>query len=394
MKKTTPKVSVIVPVYNVAPYLARCLDSLVGQTLRDIEIICIDDKSTDNSLEILHTYANQDPRVRVIALSQNSGVSTARNAGIDAARGEYLGFVDSDDFVDTDFYEKLYTTAHSADADMAKADAKITNHNSTKRLDDKQQHRIRTKGKWCFMYQWWAAIYHTDFIRKNHIHFPADLISGQDIVFLTECIKNTHSVSLCPDTFYHYVRRDNSLDEQILPPHKIKSKIKAMQMIFDMYNHADMTDDDYLFCYNDRFNQLKAFFWRNTSRECHEWVARAMVESYVACKNKFDFVDVHSKFDSRNAGYIEYLQSHDWRGLQNYLENMEINADSAWLNSGVCTTKIISLMAAIPVLKIKKDSNYTTVKLFGVLDLFKIKHTPSELRLIVLYVPIVRIKSK
>ena len=141
---------------------------------------------------------------------------------------------------------------------------------------------------------------------------------------------------------------------------------------------------------------MKALFWRNTSIECRELVARAMIESYAVCKNRFGFIDFHSKFDGRNAGYIEFLQSHDWRGLQNYLENMNSNAntDSAWLSAGVCTTKIVSLMAAIPVLKIKKDSKYTTVKLFGVLYLFKIKRTANELRLIVLYIPILRVKTK
>ena len=171
MKKTTPKVSVIVPVYNVAPYLARCLDSLVGQTLKDIEIICVDDKSTDNSLDVLHEYAAKDARITVIALSENSGVAVARNAGLDVACGEYIGFVDSDDYVDSDFYEKLYDIAVESETDIVKANAKITDRNSTKRFDDRQLNRIRMNGKWYFLYQWWTGLYRANLIQKHHIHF-------------------------------------------------------------------------------------------------------------------------------------------------------------------------------------------------------------------------------
>lgn len=390
-----PKISVVVPVYNVAPYLARCLDSLVAQTLSDIEIICIDDKSTDNSLEILHEYENKYPQIHVIALDKNSGVATARNAGIDAARGEYLGFVDSDDYVDADFYEKLYATAKTTGADIVKSNAKITEYNKTKRFDDRHIDRIRLYGKWRFMYQWWTGLYSAKMIKAAKIHFPVDIISGQDIVFLTESVKNANTVALRPDAFYHYIRREDSLDEQILPPHKIKSKVNAVRMICDMYNKSDMPIDEYLFCYNDRFNLLKTFFERNTSRECRELVARAMVEMYIACRDRTGFIGTHVKFDGRNAGYAKYLQSYDAAGLQEYLNTVQISAiDGPGGGDTSCATRIVWALGAIPVLKIKKDSKRTTVKLFGKINLFQTKHTPNEFRLVVLYVPIIRVKTK
>ena len=101
------KVSIIVPIYNVEKYLKRCLDSLVNQTLNDIEIICINDGSTDDSLDILNEYAKRDERIVVIN-QENSGQSVARNRGIDVAKGEYVGFVDSDDWVSEDYFECLY----------------------------------------------------------------------------------------------------------------------------------------------------------------------------------------------------------------------------------------------------------------------------------------------
>ncbi len=115
------KVSVIVPVYNVEKYLEECIESLINQTLTDIEIICINDGSTDNSLKILEELQKKDNRIKIIN-QKNSGVSSARNNGIENATGEYIGFVDSDDWIDSDYYEKLYNTAKKYNSDIAAGD--------------------------------------------------------------------------------------------------------------------------------------------------------------------------------------------------------------------------------------------------------------------------------
>lgn len=112
-----PKVSVIIPVYNLERYLHRCLDSVTRQTLTDIEIICINDGSDDGSLAMLRAYEQADPRIRVID-KENGGQGLARNIGIDMARGEYLGFVDGDDWIEADMYEKMYHAAKKNNADL------------------------------------------------------------------------------------------------------------------------------------------------------------------------------------------------------------------------------------------------------------------------------------
>lgn len=114
-----PRVSVIVPVYNTSEYISECLDSLLTQTLHNIEIICIDDSSTDNSLDLLNLYAAKDERVIVIEHRQNRGLGGARNTGISHARGDFLCFVDSDDYVDKDFIRKLYGAIKKENADIA-----------------------------------------------------------------------------------------------------------------------------------------------------------------------------------------------------------------------------------------------------------------------------------
>ncbi len=118
MNKNNISVSVIVPVYNVALFLADCLDSIVNQTLQNIEIIAINDGSTDKSAEILEQYAQKDKRIKVIT-QENKGLSAARNVGINEAQGEFISFVDSDDWIDPAFLEKLYQAATAQKADIA-----------------------------------------------------------------------------------------------------------------------------------------------------------------------------------------------------------------------------------------------------------------------------------
>ena len=120
----TPLVSVLIPVYNVEKYLSRCLDSLINQTLTDIEIICVNDGSTDDSLKILRQYQEKDNRI-VIVDKKNGGLPSARNAGLDRARGQYVGFVDSDDYVEPSMFETLYKTAKKKNSEVVICGAQI-----------------------------------------------------------------------------------------------------------------------------------------------------------------------------------------------------------------------------------------------------------------------------
>ena len=113
-----PQISVIVPVYNVAPYLPQCLDSVLAQTFQDIEIICVDSISTDESPQILQAYAQKDPRVKVFELTDIRGLGRGRNRGLDEACGKYVFFLDSDDFLAPDALEKLYQVAEREKADL------------------------------------------------------------------------------------------------------------------------------------------------------------------------------------------------------------------------------------------------------------------------------------
>ena len=114
-------VSIVVPVYNVHNYLKECMDSILKQTLKNIEVICVDDGSTDNSLSILRSYEKRDLRVKVITKA-NSGYGNTMNIGIDQARGKYIGIVESDDYIDANMFERLYMTAELYQAEIVKSD--------------------------------------------------------------------------------------------------------------------------------------------------------------------------------------------------------------------------------------------------------------------------------
>ena len=114
------KVSVIIPVYNVEEYLEECMESVIHQTLKEIEILCVNDGSTDHSLQILEQYAKKDDRIRIIS-QKNGGYGKAMNQGLDAASGEYIGIVESDDYADPEMFEEMYNVASSNQLDVVKS---------------------------------------------------------------------------------------------------------------------------------------------------------------------------------------------------------------------------------------------------------------------------------
>lgn len=132
-KQINKKISVVIPIYNTEKFLVKTLDSVINQTYKNLEIICVNDGSTDNSLNILTSYAKNDFRIKIIN-KPNSGLSDARNTGIDAASGEYIAFVDSDDYIDKDFYEKLMESIQKSGADVAMTSTKCFKNGNFKEV--------------------------------------------------------------------------------------------------------------------------------------------------------------------------------------------------------------------------------------------------------------------
>lgn len=214
-----PKVSIIVPVYNVEKYLRKCIDSLINQTLKDIEIICINDGSTDKSLEILKEYKNRDSRI-ILLNQENSGQSVARNRGIEIAKGEYLGFVDPDDWIDLDYYEKLYNAASTNDTDIAVGGIiRVTGIRKKKFLNfEKETLTDNTKLKFelCDVPEKsyiWNKIYKTQKLKEINLKFEEGRIF-EDCIFTPQALFFLGKMVTVPNTYYYYLRRNNSTVKQ------------------------------------------------------------------------------------------------------------------------------------------------------------------------------------
>lgn len=212
-----PKISVIIPAYNVEKYINDCLSSIVNQTLRDIEIIVIDDGSTDKTGEIISKFANSDDRILTVT-QKNQGQAVARNNGIKLAKGEYIGFVDSDDYIDNDYFEKLYNAAKQYNCDMAVTSIlKHKKNYSQYNLLFKKSHiadSIDRKIKLCedrkhrFFYVW-NKIFRTSLVKDNSIYFPEGRIF-EDVTFSMEAIYCANKIVSVPDVKYHYNENANS----------------------------------------------------------------------------------------------------------------------------------------------------------------------------------------
>lgn len=209
------KVSVIVPVYNVEKYLERCLNSILKQTLTDIEIICVNDGSTDNSGYILEEYQSNG-KIKIIN-QENAGLSEARNTGLKYAQGEYVSFIDSDDFIDKNFIETLYDTAKKENADIACAG--IIRENDKKKTvlieypeynsatDIKGKFKLVNSPKYNFV---WNKIYRKSSLVENNIKFVSGMIY-EDMWFTPDVLEKLGEIVVCPNTYYHYWKHENSL---------------------------------------------------------------------------------------------------------------------------------------------------------------------------------------
>lgn len=204
-----PIVSVCVPVYNSESYLRQCLDSIRNQTLQDIEIICVDDGSTDNSLAILKEYEDLDNRIIVIAQDENKGVGAARNIAIRIARGQYMSFIDSDDFIEPEMYESLYKKAIIKKAEIAICDVHL--YSDGGRVNKRKWFTaIEGKATPETLYkntQPTNKIASLDLIRREGFQF---LEGNSDGVYVDLMVAATNITSV-KKSFYNYRIRANSL---------------------------------------------------------------------------------------------------------------------------------------------------------------------------------------
>lgn len=233
-------ISVIVPIYKVEQYLNRCVESLVNQTWKNLEIILVDDGSPDNCPAMCDAWAKKDHRIKVIH-KKNGGLSDARNAGMEVASGQYIGFVDSDDWVEHDMYRSLYLHMRETDSDIVSGGVRRVWENSTPAITmtytgepltfTPQEAMASLIDETALIVPVWNKLYTRAVI--GDIRFPVDKIN-EDEFWSWKIVARANCISSVPDVFYNYLQRGGSIMSQQLmkyPLHAIEAKCQRHEYI-------------------------------------------------------------------------------------------------------------------------------------------------------------------
>lgn len=244
-KKKSPKISIITPVYNADLYLEECLNSLVNQTLEDIEIICVNDNSKDKSLKILQNFAKKDKRIKIINFDETSGQSRARNVALESVSGEYIGFVDADDFVDLDMFEKMYKKSQNADMVMCQAkvfDDKVKTYKddayfALECFDDKFAEKPFTHEDTVdfiteINVSVWNKIYRTKFLKKLGVKFQEGFIY-EDLPYFYEVYTQAKKVVLLKEFLYSY-RINNQNSTMTRTDKNVKDRVDMASLTYNI----------------------------------------------------------------------------------------------------------------------------------------------------------------
>ncbi len=255
------KVSIIVPVYNVEEYLSRCLDSLINQTLKDIEIIVVNDGTKDNSQEIIDKYKKKDKRI-ISLIKENGGLSSARNYGLKYASGEYIGYVDSDDWVTEDMFEKLYNKAKKEKSDIVvcgfyKAYDDGNNIPQSPIIIDTKD----SKKNYLLGYpNAWNKLYKKGVIKENH--WPEGMLY-EDLASNPLLVNKVNKISYIEEPLYYYFLRANSImNDKVFKP-KFYDIIKASDILIKEIKKDSSYDKYYQeFEYSIIDNLLREAYFR------------------------------------------------------------------------------------------------------------------------------------
>lgn len=320
------KVSVIIPVYNVEKYLKQCLDSVINQTLKEIEIICVNDGSTDNSYQILKEYAQKDKRIKIIN-KENGGLGAARNTGMEYATGEYIGFVDSDDWVELNTYEQFYRNAKTQNSDIVMCpihvydditgELKYDNPYFTleclnEDFDNSLFNHLKTKD---FLFKISVTspnkIYKKEYLNEINAKFPEGLIF-EDNPFFYETYLKAKNVSLIRDFLYFY--RINRKDSIIL---------KSDKNYFDLIKIHDLCTK--IFIETGNFDQYKFdlldYTINNLFYRCSQINEIYKEEFFELIKQKFEKMnlkvdEIEGLNNSSQSKYQNIINSSSYRELE------------------------------------------------------------------------------
>lgn len=260
-------VSVIIPFYNVEDYIEECLKSVINQTYKNLEIICVDDSSPDNSYVIVNKYINIDNRIKLIRHKENLGLGGARNTGLQNANGKFVYFLDSDDYIDINYIETMVNFSKNAEV--------VVNNKATKIYEDGKTELIKNKDKFIkysvlkfeqnmlndMLTSTWSKLYNKDFLIKNNLFFP-NYLKFEDVYFLNILKTKLEKVVFVYDSNYYYRQRKTSIIGQYKIKNNQKDSIYIIESIYKYYKDNNLLDK-----YNVPFKWLYKFFRRQQNKQ-------------------------------------------------------------------------------------------------------------------------------
>lgn len=312
------KVSIIIPIFNASKFLEKSIASITNQTLQNIEIICVNDGSKDNSLQILQSLAEKDSRIKIIDFKENQGVSNARNTGIKNANGEFVGFIDADDYVDIDFYEKLYNAAITEKADIARANGKIISIDGSESIIKDSDAPLLPKAKISFKTMFTLGIYKTEFLKANKINFPLKYKNGEDFLFLVKSILIANKVTAGIDSFYYYIKRQDSASNTGFNSYdSFKWYLKAICDILMLVNNSNFAQEDKAVITNIFISIIFSDFFK-AEKTIQEQIIKDLLTifEYVAKTSQDDIIQ--KIYNDLKVNNINNLEKH-FKSLQNQI---------------------------------------------------------------------------
>lgn len=328
-----PEISVVIPVYNVEKYLKQCIDSVVNQTFKDIEIICIDDGSSDSSLDILNEYAKKDDRFKILT-QENKGPSYTRNRGIDTARGKYLYFMDSDDYIEPESLEELYDIAETNSTDciifkMINFDDETGEKYTTEYYEmeflselvgDNVFSHSDIKGEiYLIAVSPQGKFFNLDFIRN--IKFPEDVIFEDNVFFLEVLLKAERLY------FYdkHLCNRRIRSGSLMTSKKNFTDYITVSNMMVDMSKEHGVYNDEYKPQLFEKIIKNSFMRFNEVTGESKVDFFNALKKNFLSKKDKLDSDDSFQSIDSRlKEIYYKCMEANTPRELELYLELFDL----------------------------------------------------------------------
>lgn len=380
---TRPKISIIVPIFNVEKYLKQCLSSLQRQTLKEIEIICVEDKSTDKSLEILKSCQLFDDRIKIIQNSKNSGLSTSRNIGIENSQAPYVMFLDSDDYLAEDACEKLYKAITSKCSDVAICNVEVIYESEYGNKEaDARYFKNPFNGSFLMTpgvvskimnVVAWNKIYKRSLLNKFHIRFPDGLVF-ESYPFWGAYSSVAKKVTFIPDRLYKYRRREGGImagaSAQKTP---FIDYVKSIELLYDWLIKNDLwTKFQWNFYRLFLFCVRSAYLYANSDEDR---------EKIYSCVRKFlERADYDKELVGRlrHRG-IELLKENKYNKLQKINSFLSVKRDFSsdqWYIFGI---KLVQKnygssdtysIFGIPLLKSTITIGYETLNLFGLIPIY------------------------